>query len=325
MDHLESDIESIFKQYAAFSTTGTHPNKMAFCPIHGEMPGKSKPSLCVNIETGEWICFAGCGGGGLPQFLSAMGDNKHIIKDKLKDVVPTKKKVKKIVKQQEFLPKAILGLFENLPIELKDDGFDEDVLLYHDIGFDISKNRITYPVFNREQNLLAIVGRREDTQFGKYVPYTEKELLSLGVETIPKYEKGSVFWREDKYFQTNNWQNRQEPIIIVEGFKAALWLVQHGYNNVMALMGTHMTTYHLSTLEGLGKTVILCLDGDKPGLASSVKNGYKLNTALRVLACLYPEGCKQPDDIKDESTLHSMIQKPVNLTRFKSAVTPLLN
>lgn len=310
------NLEAMYEEYVTFSGTGTYPNKMAYCPLHGEVPGKSKPSLCVNVETGAWICFAGCGGGTAKSFLTSLGENKHVVRDKTKDIKPVKKRKKTASKQSFFLPTALLGLFDECPLKLVKAGFDEEVLQYHDIGFDYARNRITYPVFTREGNLLAIVGRRPTSEFGKYVPYTEKELTDLGVVQIPKYEKGSVFWREDKFFQTKACHDRTKPVILVEGFKAALWLVQAGYNNVMALMGTHLTDAHVHTLEGLGKTVILCLDGDKPGIVSTVKNSYKLSRTLKVLICNYPGGATQPDDLQIQK-LNDMIQKPITITKFK--------
>ena len=311
-------IESVYETYVTFSTVGTHPNKMAFCPLHGEVPGSSKPSLCIDIETGAWICFAGCGGGGIKQFLLQHGETAHTVKDRTKNLSITKKKKnKKKVTQQSYLPKAILGLFEYRPDELIADGFDEEVLMYHDIGYDTQKSRITYPVFTRAGELIAVVGRRPTSEFGKYVPYSSNELLHLGVEYPPKYEKGLVFWREDKFFQTKDCHDRSKPVIIVEGFKAALWLVQAGYNNVMALMGTHVTDAHLHTLQTLGKTVILCLDGDRPGVISTVKNCYKLNEYCKTLTCIYPGGATQPDDITDLELLHEMVKRPVTITKYK--------
>lgn len=317
MDLSRRSIEDVYSEYVVFSNAGTHPNRMAFCPLHGEVAGTSKPSLCINVETGAWICFAGCGGGGLQQFLLKSGEAEHTVKDKTKNIQISKPRKKKRRAQTEFLPNHILGLFEHCPIELINDGFDEEVLQYHDIGFDINKCRITYPVINKDKKLLAIVGRRNDTTYGKYVPYTEKELRDYGVEVFPKYEKGSVFWREDKYFETLSCRDRTTPVIIVEGFKAALWLVQHGYNNVMALMGTHLTDYHISTLEGLGKKIILCLDGDIPGIKSTIKNGYKLGKTMQVLACHYKRGATQPDDIKDAEELHELVSKPITISKYK--------
>src|SRR5688572_30203624 len=36
------------------------------CPLHGD----SKRSASLNIDTGEWYCFAGCGGGTITQLLA---------------------------------------------------------------------------------------------------------------------------------------------------------------------------------------------------------------------------------------------------------------
>ena len=314
---MTKTVEDVYAEHVTFSTSGTYPNRMAFCPIHGETPGASKPSLCIDVETGSWICFAGCGGGGMKQFLEKLGHTKHQVKDRIKNVKATKKRKVKRKPQTQFLPESILGLFDYCPVELLKAGFEEEVLQYHDIGFDTSRSRITYPVFSREGRLMAVVGRRPTSEFGKYVPYTEKELMSLGIEHCPKYDKGSVFWREDKFFLTDNCHDRREPVILVEGFKAALWLVQYGYNNVMALMGTHITDHHMRTLERLGKTVILCLDGDRPGVVSTVKNGYKINRTLKVLTCQYKGGVTQPDDLKTKEEIIELIENPITISKYK--------
>ena len=322
---MNKTVEDVYAEHVTFSTSGTYPNRMAFCPLHGEAPGSSKPSLCIDVETGSWICFAGCGGGGIKQFLESAGQTKHTIKDKLKGVTKTKRKKPKKKKQSDFLPKSILGLFEYLPLELQEDGFDEEVLQYHDIGFDHQRSRITYPVFSRDGNLMAIVGRRPTSEFGKYVPYTTKELTSIGIEHAPEYNKGTVFWREDKYFQTEGCHDRKEPVILVEGFKAALWLVQFGYNNVMALMGTHITDSHINTLERLGKTVILCLDGDRPGVISTIKNSYKLNATMKVLTCQYKGGATQPDDLKTKEEIDELVQNPISISKYKKLNKHIIN
>jgi DNA primase len=316
---MKTTLEEVYSEHVVFSSTGTFPNMMAYCPFHGENPGESNPSLCVDLETGSWICFAGCGGGGLEQFLSWNGVPRHKIEDKTKNVVRSKRKKRR--EQTGFLNKAVLGIFRSCPTSLLEEGFDEGALFEHDVGFDKELNRITYPVFTRNSELIAVVGRRSNTGFGKYIPYSENELRSIGVDFIPKYEKGNVFWREDKFFKLDTCHDRKEPVILCEGFKAALWLYQHGYPNVMALMGTHLTDRHLSTLDCLGKTVILCLDGDPPGVKSTIKNGYKLSKNLKVLTCHYKGGAQQPDDIKDENEVHEMIENPITITKFKKLLS----
>ena len=202
-------------------------------------------------------------------------------------------------------------------------GFKEDILQDHDIGFDLKHHRITYPIIDKDGNLLAVVGKLPPNQssYGKYRPYTDKDWKSFGLQQrVPKYEKGSVFWREDFYLNSDGAFNRKDPIILVEGFKAALWLVQNGYDNVMAIMGTHLTEYHKNTLELLGKPVILCLDGDNPGLKSTLKIGYKIKDALQVLTCVYPKNAMQPDDIQEIDKLHSMINNPIRLQKFQKII-----
>lgn len=313
------DVQTLFEQQGVhFSGGGNYPNLMGYCPLHGEVPGSSKPSFCANVETGAWICFAGCGAGGLPQFLKAKGHDRAIIGSTLKkiDYASLKKNApKKKAREPVFLPEAVLGLWDYCPHELLRDGFDPDVLQDNDVGYDPERNRITYPVRDINGSLLAVVGRRENTSYGKYVPYSAKELKKLGVKLVPEYRKGETLYRghivyPSMYFSTN----RQEKVYVVEGFKAALWMVQNGYPNTVAIMGSTLTDTQASLLRKMGKTVILCLDGDAAGLKGTEKSGIKLIDALRVLTCKYPENKKQPDDLSNLE-LRQMIEGAVPLSK----------
>ena len=289
---------------------------LAYCPFHGEEPGVSTPSFCVDVETGYWICYAECGGGGIHTFLKEMGENRHTIEDRTKHIKPAKKKKKK-ARQALFLPKALLGLFHHCPKSLLDDGFDMDVLEYHGIGFDLVKQIPTFPVFDKDGNLLTVIGRQHNSsRYGKYMPYTLRDLKRYGIEFVPDFVKINVFWREDKFFLTDDCYTRNVPIIVCEGFKSAMWLVQHGYNNVVALMGTNMTEYHVSLLEKLGKTVILCLDGDGPGIISTIRCANMLRS-LVVKSVVYEGGITQTDDLKTPERVTTLIDGAVSIAKFK--------
>jgi DNA primase len=51
-------------------------------------------------------------------------------------------------------------------------------------------------------------------------------------------------------------------LIITEGFKACLWLLQCGYTNTVALMGSSLSEKQASLLHRLRVRVVLFLDND---------------------------------------------------------------
>ena len=91
---------------------------------------------------------------------------------------------------------------------------------------------------------------------------------------------------------------RREPIYVVEGFKACLWLIQHGYRNTVALMGSFLTRRQFDLLCLLaGGAIILLLDNDAAGRLATYKIGKWLFSAKRkVEICSYhPAKAEEPD------------------------------
>jgi len=64
---------------------------------------------------------------------------------------------------------------------------------------------------------------------------------------------------------------RQDRIILVEGYTDVLQAHQHGWDNVVAPMGTSLTEHHASLLSRITKNIYLALDGDEAGQAAAMK------------------------------------------------------
>ena len=56
-----------------------------------------------------------------------------------------------------------------------------------------------------------------------------------------------------------------DALIIVEGFIDVITLNQHGFENVVAVMGTALTAFHAQEISKYCKTVQLLFDSDKAG------------------------------------------------------------
>jgi DNA primase len=306
------DFREIYGGYVAGLRQGSGSNLTGFCPIHGEIPGKSTPSFSVNVETGLWNCFAGCGGGNLTTFLKAVGEDRtksaRIVERSRQAVQP---RVKKKQVGPVFLPEKLLGVFDWCPSDLLADGFEERVLFENDVGYDRELNRVTYPIRDRMGRLVGIVGRQSVPGFGKYKVYTT-ELRRYGIE-VDTFHKGDHLWRADKVFK--DLRHSREPVYVVEGFKAALWFCQAGLTNVVALMGSHMTEAQQKMIEVMSPRVVLCLDNDRAGMKGMVDMSQKLQ-AVQVYVAALPEGIHQPDDLLEEE-LRDLCGTPINISEAR--------
>ena len=319
-------VLSLFSRHVDGLKRSGDDNYLGYCPIHGEVAGKSKSrSLHVNVATGQWICFAQCGGGGLRSFLRKVmpADKAEAAFERaarfLKE--PKKKTTRLSSEIGEFrcanpLPERILGLFDYIPQDLIDAGFDDAVLQDHDIGLDLVRDRITYPVRDVDGYLAAIVGRNPDGQHGpKYTRYTW-ELEEMG-HRGHDYPHRDLLWRCDRVYPAAFVGGARPVIPIVEGFKACLWMVQRGFPLTMALMGARMTPSQARLVERLGGTVVLFLDNNDAGLKGTDRIGHTLRgTRVRVVQYPNRDPSLQPDSLCP-ADLHEVVETALPFGRWR--------
>jgi len=296
----------------------------AACPFHKE--GQERhPSFWVNRITGEWGCFA-CHvhGADVKELMNKIGVKGTLRVDALLEEAKkdsklamarqkreAKKKAKLKFRGQETLPESLLGVFNWLPTELMDSGFTEEVLKGHDIGFDRERGNITFPLRDLYGNLIGFSGRQPEGCHPKYKIYSGKKVVDgktrdneLG-EWFPEY--GSVdprdhLWRAWLFFN-ELFNDEFHQLIIVEGFKAALWMVQHGWFHTGALIGSSMTKQQEKIIKTMGADVWVFGDNDDAGQSMTYKVSRRLaRSSFNVYECVYPEGHEddQPDDLRPE-------------------------
>lgn len=312
-----SDALPVFSTYVEGVKPSSAPNYTCYCPLHGETPGKSTRSFSFNSQTGAWICFAGCGGGYLPQFLNLVGLSRSQIDSKLDRVSLQKPKERSNNFKQvsNILPEKVLGLWDAVPKSMLRLGFTEATLKLHDIGYDSERGRITFPIRDIRGRLRGVSGRATSEQnLPRYKVYNS-EFKSLGFNHY-SIDKGDHLWRAHLVWPGIKSLANDSPVVVVEGFKVAMMAYQAGVNNVVALMGTFMTPRQKALLELFDRPVIFCLDNDVPGIKNSVNNSYKLNT-LECLAVDYPEHVKQLDQL-ELPEIKNLIDNPVSIKNFKS-------
>jgi len=327
---LSSTVREVFEQYMTIRGNASSGNVLAFCPLHGESPGSSTPSLSLNLDTGQWHCFAGCGGGSMRSLLVEVASKPTAariwerMQPQLKRSSARAARKKKEVgnfRTANPLPERILGLFEQCPQELLDAGFDPDVLWSHDIGVDLQRDRITFPIRDVDGYLAAIVGRNRGNRWPKYKLYTDGdggELTEMGYKQCA-FNNRDLVWRCEHIYASAFVGGARPTIYVAEGYKAALWLVQHGYEMTGALMGSSITRPQRTFLERMGGTVVLCLDAGRAGVRGTYKIGYSLR-GMDVRVLRYPDHTEvdlQPDDLSEED-LHQSIATTLSFPEWES-------
>ena len=295
------------------------------CPFH-KSGSERHPSFWVSRLTGRWGCFT-CGEGGtdLSTLLTALGISNSTVTAL---VSAAKKEWKKsadieMVKREKrsrtdftgayTLPESLLGVWDWCPVQLLEAGFTQEVLQEHSIGYDKDRERITFPIRDFKGNLIGISGRAtrpgEQPKYKVYEGWHEsadgkRHPGELG-DWVPGYSSKGIkdhLWRADVVFP-EIYHGKEEQLIIVEGYKACLWMVQHGWTNTVALMGASMTAMQERLIRRMGAQTWILLDANDAGRRGTNKMCWKLgNASFPVYRCSYPEDYDdsvQPDDLSD--------------------------
>jgi len=143
-------------------------------------------------------------------------------------------------------------------------GFDKEDLkqagLYIE-GGNINKifteNFVIFTIYNEKGQPVAFAGRNLNYEKDKSIPKYINTKGSLG--------SYNIFNKRNVLYNFNNAKNARE-IYIVEGYADAISLMHHGYNNVVALMGTALTKEHINLLDAYNiRNIVLALDMDDAG------------------------------------------------------------
>lgn len=250
-----------------------------------------------------------------------------------------------------ILPEAILGVYDWCPSQLIQDGFSQDILRSMDIGYDKLGNRIMYPLRDFYGNLAGFSGGVtpfSTRQHPKYIVYQgrRKDLNGRWIpgdfgpwfdDQFPDYrcENHEFLWNYHNVFpRLSGVSDPNATVFLVEGFKACLWMLQAGFWNTVALMGSYISDRQQQLLHRLGCTVVLFLDNDAAGRKASFKVGDRLWLPMyrRVKAVTYPDsdiqmsleekegGDSQPDDYEVE-TVKQLVNNSMPFTDYVKYLT----
>jgi len=323
------------------------------CPFHKDGQER-KPSFSVNVGMGVFHCFTCHEKGSIRALLQKLSVPASTIDAEVKVIQPyidRQKELFKVEKQNTFsnrdpfkadfvLPESLLGVYEVCPTKLVVDGFNEDLLRRMDIGYDRTHNRIMYPLRDMYGNLAGFSGgvtEQSQHQHPKYRVYQGRR-KGLDGKAIPsdfgtwfdeeddlrdyKCENHDFLWNFDRVFK-RRMSDPTATVFVVEGFKACLWMLQSGYENTVALMGSYISDRQQQMLHLLGWSVVLFLDNDQAGIRATEMVGGLLWKPMygRVSVVPYPneDFDTQPDDYETPA-VHELVNKKQTFLQYRNSM-----
>jgi DNA primase len=278
------------------------------CPFHHET---TEGAFYMSTENGLFICHGCQARGSFPTFLKEVGAPARvratIMNDIGKELVKKAERPNLAIRDQfkghMALNEGLLGIFDFCPTSLVEAGFSPTVLKTHEVGFDKKALRITFPIRNHLGVLMGVAGRTVVDEDPRYKIYKEEDLIRFS----DKY-RGYDFHKKNFLWNFHNvypqaFHGDLDIIFVVEGYKAALWLIQHGFLSTVAIMGSYLSEMQRALLQRLNAEIYVLLDNTHQARKGAYDAGKRLRGGNKVFICDYPlrcEGGEQPDDLSQE-------------------------
>nr|WP_314475902.1 DNA primase [uncultured Campylobacter sp.] len=299
----QTDIVDVVGHYLPLKKSGA--NFVCVCPFHDD----KNPSMSVSPSRGIFHCFSCKAGGdaikfvmdyeklsypeavekiaGLQNFTlnyvrggEPVKENKHILENAnafyRSLLYKTPAAVEYLYSRgitDELIDKFELGfapesaqtirLLQNEHIEPKE-ALEVGIVKQNENGIYASFiNRITFPIYTHAGRLVGFGGRTISGNPAKYVNSPQSAV----------FDKSTLFYG---YHLAKREIFAKNQIIITEGYMDVIMLHKAGFNNVVAVLGTALTTKHLPLLKRGEISVILCFDGDDAGINAATKSALLL-------------------------------------------------
>lgn len=280
-------FEDVLRHYGVEISRKGEQHQSA-CPLPGHKGKDKQRAFSANLTRGIFQCF-GCGAkGNVLEFACLMSQLDPSNGDALRKVAielqtklfpssgcskqqtsqrsaPTRTNSPAVVVNAP-LDFELKGLEHNHPY-LTGRGFDVNTALTFGFGFcsrGLLKNRIAIPLHDPEGKLIGYAGRTADDAL-----ISEAHPKYLFPATRERHGARLEFRKSLFVYNGHRLQAPCEDLIVVQGFTSVWWLHQHGYENVVALMGSECSNEQanliVSHVAPTGHIWILP-DGDDEGV-----------------------------------------------------------
>lgn len=173
-------------------------------------------------------------------------------------------------------------------------------------NFSPFEERIIFPITNHLGNYCGFGGRifKADDERSKY--YNSKE--------NDYFHKGSILFGLDK---AKKEIQKKEAAFLVEGYTDCLAMVQAGYSNTVATLGTACTVEHLKALSHHAHTLLVLYDADAAGRQASLRLAtlcWQVNLEVKVV--VLPPGSDPASLLQGKNSLDQEIAQAQDIFVF---------
>jgi len=333
---VTSEIHAIAEKYLKKVRRSGSENVMAICPFHRKSDGSEEqhPSFAMNVYNGVYYCHACHTSGNLHTFFRDLGVPRDVvsmhygivIEEAKKNAPPLPDPANPGVYDIIPIDESFMGLLDYCPTKLVEDGFSKETLRAFEVGWDKWHNRMTFPIRDIKGNLVGISGRNLSGEWPKYKIY-DTEYSAWDLPKRDKFDKAHVLYNAHRvipYMMQSSTPN-EETIVVVEGFKACMWVHQHCTKNVVALMGAYLSYQQRYLLNKTGAKVVMFLDNNEAGLIGTSKASERLMESMEVRVVEYPERLQehdgaQPDDLTAQELREQLSTPPTYLTWLNNPI-----
>lgn len=150
--------------------------------------------------------------------------------------------------------------------------------------YDRFRDRIIFPLYNTQGNIIAFTGRIIDKGEPKYLNSPESVLFKKGQFLYGLHLAKDAIRQKDE-------------LIIVEGNVDVVKSHQAGVENIVASSGTALTQEQVRMVKRYTKNIVFCFDADQAGFEASKRAiAEAIPFDVRLYLLPLPEECKDPDD-----------------------------
>ena len=299
------DIVELISSYVNLQRSGS--SLKANCPFHQERT----PSFFVFPDRQSWRCFGACAEGG-DAFSFVMKADRVEFRDALQrlaarvGVTLVNNEESRSNSRQLFEINDAARRFYQQMLEtpeaafvreyLEGRGINQRSIQTFEIGYSPARDNrllahLTQAGYERE--LIAQAALARETDDGRYYDFFRGRLMipirdwearvagfgsrALDENATPKYlntPRTPVFDKSRILYAMHLAKEpiRQHGAVIVEGYMDAIMAHQHGYDNVVASMGTALTERQIDLVGRLTQDVVMALDGDNAGRTATVRS-----------------------------------------------------
>ncbi|MFC3344086.1 DNA primase [Paenibacillus abyssi] len=170
------------------------------------------------------------------------------------------------------------------------------------------RDRVMFPLWNREGKVIAFAGRIMGDGQPKYLNSPETVL----------FNKSKNLYH---FHQARPDIRKTGQLVLFEGYMDVIKAWSAGVKNGVATMGTALTEEHVEIIRRNADEVVICYDGDNAGQAAILKTIPLLEKArVKQAVALLPKGMDPDEYITAKGTdafVREVISQPVSAMKFR--------